>query len=431
MQRRQGPRTHAWEGTVCHFASMQKAIEGRDPRCVVWCVDSKQADLAERMFGGVQSGSAAIYWKNHEGEHRVPMTPAGRHNHTVVIKASRKVITKGSIAPPRPKKEPTTTVTRPTNRREATIIRVAAERKAMSNKAVGKRPGDFLRDWATERLKQQAAAALLDAWGASMETRRKGEAVVMRARVYSDKILDYMAGSDQRGVFIEPVARDAVLKSRGSWFSAKDGESWPDIVQRASGEAPPYGLTLGDRQVGLRFPVDGAAKSRKSWVIADAPLWWAEQEATAALKNSTDAEEVKVLRMQRRGKSAAWWVQGVASEASNTFIIRTVDDDDKNIELWATKAPGPRRDESRTTVPIRSAGSGRRWANVAAGRAKEGPDDSKMHDEEERQGDPAHKRAKAEDGAAVPKTDTKGDPPKEDASAKRRGERTTAQLREA
>lgn len=102
----------------------------------------------------------------------------------------------------------------------------------------------------------------------------------------------------------------------------------------------------------------------------------------------------------------------MASEASNTFIIRMVDDNDKGIELWPTKAPGPRCDESRTTVPIRTAGSGRRWADVAAGRNKEEPDDNKMDDGEGRQGDPARKRAKAEDGVAVPKTDTKREPPR-------------------
>lgn len=352
-------RKQDWEPTIVLVDDLPKTIDeakGGLVKVVVWAADSEEAEAARIMLRDCPKIAAKVMWRDAEGETKVPKEsePGGR---VTIAKVGEFDVQSEGEAAPRVRGMGTNVHKRAEDAKKSVRLRVSIEAKFIEDfDRLVKEPRRWLAPWAQKALPGSLCAEILDVWGFNVEARPRGKAVVCLARVPSEALDKIRKCIGSGGVFLAPVDRSGVTQAKVEWFTAVPGMSWAGTAAEALKRKPALGLTLGERQVGLLHVAGAADATRRTWEIAGAPLWWTDHTATECIAQEASAQDCKVVRRQRRGRSVTYWVQGAAKEAKDTVaIVTTADDSDDVVTIWARKAP-PRTPATRTVAPISARG---------------------------------------------------------------------------
>ena len=211
---------------------------------------------------------------------------------------------------------------------ETIVMRIAVEKRFVTDEVWNKikeKPGRAARQWAEARLGMQNAKKVHDTWNF---TEKYFKSPVLLGLLRVDKAMCSILTS-QSGVenfFCEPLNWQQSGQEQNpaiKWFPQADDESTSDYLARALAEKPPFGVTRGEKQLGLRLTRDPAQSFSKTWTIQGVPSLWSQETVEHFVKEDLKLEDAQCIskRTERKGKHT-WIIRATSKSAQDFFQLK-------------------------------------------------------------------------------------------------------------
>ena len=317
-------RQQDWQGTLIDYDKACAQLNSLSGAVVVPFADAEQADaLSQMLLGAGTKCSARRLWQDSKGGITAPaVTEEGV---AVLHFAHRDYVTAGVAlpairgAPSSPKKVPATQTT--------TVMRIVFAKDLVTKdvwSAVARAPRAAVQKWGRGLATGSTESFVRDAWGFAQDARAGMDAVVGLVRVP-------VKASGGGGVFLEPAARDNLVKCGIEWIDTKEGETVSQAVARAKASAPLFGVFLGKRQVGMRVEAEGASQDNRVrfFSMKNTPASWSDDLVKEIIADQTALQQVSVHRKLTRNGRATWFLKArslwrTGATCSRSWMARTL-----------------------------------------------------------------------------------------------------------
>ena len=200
-------------------------------------------------------------------------------------------------------------------------------------------------------------SAIKDSWGFTKDKRAGADTVTGLIRIDAAKVVPLLSCSGYFGVYLEPVAHHpAYPQAVVDWHKPEKDEDWEALRLRLIGRKPPYGLVLGNRQLGLRKPPGPSHTPRSLWQVTATPVTWSDDFLKDVISTQTPATNVDVMRRQVRGKRCTWWLRATVPGDSDAHSLGWLATRPANVPVL--RVPSLTRSAGRVMANSRHAGKG-------------------------------------------------------------------------
>ena len=272
--------------------------------------------------------SARLLWQDSKGGITAPaVTEEGV---AVLHFAHRDYVTAGVAlpairgAPSSPKKVPATPTT--------TVMRIVFAKDLVTKdvwSAVARAPRAAVQKWGRGLATGSTESFVKDAWGFAQEARAGMEAVVGLVRVPAARAGEALKASGGGGVFLEPAARDNLVKCGIEWIDTKEDETVSQTVARANR---------------VRF-----------FSMKNTPASWSDDLVKEIIADQTALQQVSVHRKLTRNGRATWFLKARSPVEDGCHMLQVVDGEDTHT-YWMLPVRRRRRGRGR---PVPASGAGR------------------------------------------------------------------------
>ena len=348
-------RQQDWQGTLIDYDKACAQLNSLSGAVVVPVADAEQADaLSQMLLGAGTKCSARLLWQDSKGGITAPaVTEEGV---AVLHFAHRDYVTAGVAlpairgAPSSPKKVPATPTT--------TVMRIVFAKDLVTKdvwSAVARAPRAAVQKWGRGLATGSTESFVKDAWGFAQETRAGMEAVVGLVRVPAARAGEALKASGGGGVFLEPAARDNLVKCGIEWIDTKEDETVSQAVARAKASAPLFGVFLGKRQVGMRVEAEEASQDNRVrfFSMKNTPASWSDDLVKEIIADQTALQQVSVHRKLTRNGRATWFLKARSPVEDGCHMLQVADGEDTHT-YWMLPVRG---EQARASKPIRERGA--------------------------------------------------------------------------